>query len=293
MKFKPFFLLKILAISSVMAAENPNTVIQDANLLVQEIVNANYHKESCMHSLQLLKVDPDFFAKLQEEVLDLTETFQPSTVNDQGHVTKWTRPFGIATQYSLLNKTGDFSDFSSDHNRSIKGKSFHHEQRYPNLAKFVSFFPHATNFRINVMGAKSGLSQHEEDICHFHNVNNTPLLRVRFHLPIVTNPDCELFVEGDLYHFDEGMIYYFHNGCVHASQNKDPSNIRIHIVWDMLLTRETYDLMFLRSTGAYMAKVDDVYLPPIGSEPIDPNYASTKRIMDYGTARTITLCQLQ
>ena len=86
-----------------------------------------------------------------------------------------------------------------------------------------------TNFRIHVIGAYSELGQHREGICFIHT-NSQPALRVRFHLPIVTNDQAMMFIEDNYYHFDEKKIYFFHNGCVHATANHHLSKERIHLV---------------------------------------------------------------
>ena len=87
-----------------------------------------------------------------------------SIAGDPGHVTNWTRPQGLVRQFSLLNRSGRFDDFSADHDLTCLGKSFHAADRYPALARLVKGFPHAVNFRINAMAPGARLPPHEEQL---------------------------------------------------------------------------------------------------------------------------------
>ena len=217
-----------------------------------------------------------------------------SSVSSKTHVTNWTRPKGEAYQYSLLNNDGKFENYSRDHNKSIKEKKFHHSDKYPKLAQFISAFPSSVNFRINVFGYNSGLSQHEEDICFIHSLTARPSMRVRFHLPIITNCESNMFVEGDVVHFDEGHIYFFHNGCVHAAENNDLKQSRIHLVWDMLLTEDTFNRMFAKKILLNFAKsIEHPTLDIIGYKKIDSDYPNTPRCISYEEAKLVTLCEDQ
>jgi hypothetical protein len=67
--------------------------------------------------------------------------------------------------------------------------------------------------------------------------------RGRFHLPIVTNPEAYVLLDGDLFHLQEGRLYFFNNGCIHSAINDGETDC-FHLVWDMLLTEATIELMF-------------------------------------------------
>jgi hypothetical protein len=200
-------------------------------------------------------VEESFFAQLRAELEQLTRRYSPSQVSDYGHVTKWTQPFGEAVQFSLLNTSGKLDDPSTDHNLSVRGKSFHHGVDFPRIARFISAFPHALNMRLNGMGKKSGLSPHEENVIHWYGPKRPTrfFARVRFHLPMQTNNQAHLLLDGETFHFEAGYIYFFHNGTVHSANNLGDT-YRYHLVWDMLLTRETYAQMFQGNAGVEFLK---------------------------------------
>ena len=213
----------------------------DSQRLLRDIVRACYHKGG-LRTARLFRLEPGFFAALKAEVLDFVETHKPSDVRGAEHVTNWTKPFGTVYQFSLLNRSGRVDDTSADHDLSLAGKSFHFADRYPRLGDFVAAFPHAINMRLNAMGQKAGLSPHEEHPVRYVD-RKSCWVTTRFHLPVMTNPGVEVLLEGDLYRLEEGSVFYFNNGCVHSAVNRG-GDMRYHLVWDMLLTRETFELMF-------------------------------------------------
>lgn len=196
-------------------------------------------------ALRLFKVKDEFFQRLQAELVQLTERYSPSEVQDYGHATNWTNPFGAAVQFSLLNGSGRIDDPSTDHNLSVSGKSFHYSREFPTIDQFIRAFPHAVNMRLNGMGQKSGLSPHEENVVHWCGLKSPRrfFVRARFHLPIQTNPKALVLLDGETFHFEERYIYFFNNGAVHSANNQGDT-YRYHLVWDMLLSREAFSLMF-------------------------------------------------
>lgn len=211
--------------------------------LLRQLAKANFHKGG-IKCLRLFRVDPEFFDHLAAECLGLARSASASSVSDQAHVTNWTKPYGRAVQYSLLNASGDFADTSADHTHTIHGKRFHRGEAYPTLAKFIAVFGDAISMRLNGLGPTSGLSPHEEHVVHYDPARRAHYLRTRFHLPIETNRGCEMLLDGELFHFEKGYVYFFNNGAVHSASNAG-SEFRYHLVWDMLLTPATYNLMFL------------------------------------------------
>ena len=213
----------------------------DLHLVLQGIRDANYHHGG-IRCLRLLHLDPDFFADLQADVSRLCAAQHPSNVNDPNHITNWTQPSGQVLQYSLLNATGRYDDFSTDHNLSCFGKRFRDADLYPVLGRLIDVLPHTVNVRINVLGPSAELSPHEE-----HSVVRTQLgtvsIRPRFHLPIFTNSGAEIILDDHVYHLEEGSIYFFNHGCFHSAHNRSEQT-RVHLVWDQLLTLEVFDLMF-------------------------------------------------
>ncbi len=280
----------LLALQSLFGHET----FDDPNELIQKIVDANYQKNPEITILQLFDLCPGFFENVSKEVLQLIQENQPSYATNPTHNSYWSHPEGTISQFSLLNVSGILSDYSTDHNLSSKNKKFSHGDRYPNLAKFISLFPDATNFRINILHEKSRFTQHQEDICVSNQVSNKPALKLRFHLPILTNKDAVMLMQGEAYHFHPGTIYFFHNGCIHDGVNISESEPRVHLLWDMLLTKDTFARMFERSISmTSLTKLNDVSLTPVYHVGIDPDYKKTARHYSYEEACQITPCPPQ
>ncbi len=263
------------------------------NALIRQLVDVNYLKTDHPSVLELFEVDKHFFRELSREVFQLMNDFDASLVTEY-HPSNWTNPEGKIEQYSLLNLTGRVNDYSSDHNRSVKGKKFRQAPSYPHLAALISSMPHAVNFRINILSPKSRFTQHQEDICFLHSLTSMPALRVRFHLPIATHNQALMLANGNIYHFEEGKIYFFHNGSVHDGVNQSLSAIRVHLLWDMLLTEDTYERMFNRSIPiSFLNKSVEIEMDPISIIDIDPNYKKTSYKLSYEAAIESSLCPLQ
>jgi hypothetical protein len=205
------------------------------------IRDGNYHAGG-IRCLRLFKLDETYFSELRSEVERLCATEQPSDVRKLDHVTNWTRPRGTVLQFSLLNASGRYDDFSTDHQETCFGKWFHAAENYPTVAHLISTFPDTLNFRINVLGPNARLSAHEEHSI-IRTVTGSVSMRVRFHLPVITSPRAELMLDGWVYHLQPGTIYFVNHGCVHSARNGG-DQARVHLVWDMLLTREAYDCVF-------------------------------------------------
>lgn len=243
--------------------------------------------------LALFRVASAPFATLRAQIEQLCRDERPSQVHEPEHITHWTRPFGDVLQFSLLNRSGRFDDFSTDHDQSCIGKVFH-AAAYPALAGFVASFPHAVNFRINVLGPRSGLSPHEEHVT-IRTRSGTVGARVRFHLPIITTPGAELTLDGHVYHLAAGTLYFVNHGCVHAAANRS-DEVRIHLTWDLLLTRQAFDAMF-GATG-----LPSETFTPIGPGEAVPAPIRIERVARYeriapnvtpAEAATLALCEPQ
>lgn len=195
-----------------------------------------------IHCLTLFRIEPVFATALRGDVERLCLSQLGSDVTNPDHISHWTKPFGEVVQFSLFNASGGYEDFSNDHNLSCFGKQFYGAQAYPTLARFISALPHLVNFRVNLMGSGAGLSPHEEHTI-IRTLSGSVGAKLRFHLPIVTNPCAELMLENRIYRLDEGKIYFVNHGCVHSARNGGDQP-RIHLVWDMLLTAQTFELMF-------------------------------------------------
>jgi hypothetical protein len=209
--------------------------------LLAAIRAADRH-EGGLRFLRLLGVEPAFFATLRGEVERLVADEQPSSVSRPGHVTGWTGPYGDVLQYSLLNRSSRYDDWSSDHDLSCFGKRFRDEERYPALGRLVAELPHLVNARVSVLGPGAGLSPHEEHSV-FETAAGTLAVRARLHLPVVTNPHAELTLDGAVHHLRAGVVHFVNHGCVHAAVNAGRQP-RIHLIFDELLTAEAFDVLF-------------------------------------------------
>jgi Aspartyl/Asparaginyl beta-hydroxylase len=213
----------------------------DAGSVLRAIAAADAHLPG-IRCLRLLEVEPSAFGELREEVLRLCESERPSRVTRPGHVTNWTGPYGDVLQYSLLSRSSRYDDYSGDHDLSCFGRRFRDERSYPRLAELIRLFPHAVNFRVNVLGPGAGLSAHEEHAL-FRTDDGGLGIRARLHLPVETNPAAELVLDGDVHSLEPRSVYFVNHGCVHWAGNGGDAP-RVHLVWDVLLTREAFALLF-------------------------------------------------
>lgn len=205
--------------------------------LVQEIIDADLHLGGCK-SLFINSVSN--FDDLKHDCLQLVADNTPSNVTDKNHRTNWTNPYGEAKQWSLWNDSGLFDETKSINLNNKIERKFHYAEKYPVLNKFINDWPDKINVRINLLGPDSGLNQHEEQILHNHN--DEIVIRIRFHLPLVTNENCYVFLDGEVYNYKEGNIYFFNNGCVHGAINESKID-RYHLVWDCVLTKRTLSIL--------------------------------------------------
>jgi hypothetical protein len=254
------------------------------------IRDGNYHAGG-FRCLQLLRLNEHCFAELRADVARLCHHEHPSDVRADDHVTNWTRPRGENLQFSLLNSSGRCEDFSDDHDLSCFGKRFHLGDEYPSLRRFIEAFPHAINFRVNVLGPGARLAPHEE-----HSIirTRTGLISacVRFHLPIVTNPAAELILGGQVFHLVAGTIYFVNHGCIHSARNSG-SQRRIHLVWDLLLTRESYDATFGGGLAwSIPTEDDDRASSPLRTERMGA-YVRLLPPVDREEAEQLDLCEPQ
>jgi hypothetical protein len=264
----------------------------NSETLLEGIRNANYHKNG-IKCLQLFKVDETSLVQLQDDVERLCRTECGSKVSDAAHITNWTRPRGEVVQFSLLNASGLYDDFRADHDLSCFGKRFHGGGTYPTLALLTDLFPHTVNFRINLIGPGAGLSPHEEHIV-IRTRAGSVAMRTRFHLPVFTNSDAEMMLDGEIYRLEVGTVYFVNHGCVHSARNGGNHN-RIHLVWDMLLTREAFEFMFVEIAPAQpLRRLDEItWVPtPVRRERVGA-YERIAPLVDEDQATRIDWCEVQ
>jgi hypothetical protein len=243
--------------------------------------------------LRLFRLEPAYFDRAVAEVMALVRDETASIAGDPGHVTNWTRPQGLVRQFSLLNLSGRFDDFSADHDLSCLGKSFHAAVRYPALASLVKGFPHAVNFRINAMAPGARLPPHEEQLLVRTRAGAIGM-RVRCHLPIVAAAAAELMLDGEVYHLDPGIIYLVNHGCVHSASNGGAEE-RLHLVWDTLLTREAFELLAATAAPDFPAaqiSAAERIPQPLRTERIGPFVALPAKVLPAEVER-LGWCEIQ
>jgi len=197
--------------------------------------NQAYEHRGGLTMFAIGRIDGAWFQQIRSEVTWIVGSQYSSDVTNSSHVTYWTRPRGTARQFSLLNKTGKSDDFSTDHSMELEGKKL----TFPQLAataRFARLFgPNLVNLRLNGLGKNSGLGAHEE--CPVKAFPNGSLkYKIRFHLPIFTNPDAAILLDGQRFHFEESVLYFFNQSCVHSAVNEGEEP-RYHFVLDCLLDR--------------------------------------------------------
>jgi hypothetical protein len=119
-------------------------------------------------------------------------------------------------------------------------------------------------------------------------------MRVRCHLPVVTETAAELMLDGEVYHLEPGVVYLINHGCVHAASN-DGAGERIHLVWDTLLTRAAFDILAGAATPDFPASriAPAERIPkPLRSERIGPFVALPPRVSP-AEAGHIGCCDIQ
>jgi hypothetical protein len=184
------------------------------------------------------RVKDSIMKEIEKEVNQIIQKHQASKVVNKKHVTNWTKPYGEATQISLFNMSGDTSDFSKDHNISLKDKKFFVVPEAKQLHSILKMFEHSiVNFRLNGMGNNSGLSPHKE----YNIINNQ--YKCRFHLPVFTNDNAWVMLGWKKFWLKRGIIYFFNNGLVHSAGNTG-NETRYHLVWDTILDDKLFNDFF-------------------------------------------------
>lgn len=190
---------------------------------------------------RLLSIEPEAFASIRSEVLTLCADRSPSRVTERGHVTAWVLPYGEVLQYSLYNSTGHSQDFADDHDLTRRGKYFGARAGCPVLGRLVDALPDLVNVRVAVLGPGAGLSPHQEQV-FIRAPDGGVVARLRFHLPVMTDPSATLTLDEEVVHLAEGGVYLVNHGCVHAARNAGDRR-RVHLLWDQVLTPEVFELV--------------------------------------------------
>ncbi len=234
--------------------------------LIRGMVNPNFDRPG-VDCRRLLKVEPNFFAALKSEVLEFVERESSSNMASANHPLKSTGPYGNASVFSLYNHSGDPGDFRHNNSPFIGNKWFAKAQQYPNIDRFLRVFPEKFNFRINLLGNRSGLKPHQVYTIVPSPQRGQQVLLCRFHLPIVTNDSSYVIFRGNYHHFEAGEIYFFNNATVHTACNEG-SGTRIHLVWDVVLTEEAFYNYFVGTPEeTLLTRAADPTVPVLKRQP--------------------------
>lgn len=254
------------------------------------LLSGNYHRGG-IRCLRFFHVLESSFALLISDIEKFRNKNQPSAVAAADHITHWVGYQGEVLQFSLLNGSGRTNDFSTDHNFSCKDKWFFDDLAYPTLSKFIADLPHLINFRIIVLTPGSALPPHEEHI-PFRTQQGTIGARLRFHLPINTNPSAEINLDGQVYHTEAGVIHLINHGCVHTAYNHG-EQARVHLVWDSLLTKELYLFLFDGyGVPSYLRAIKERFVTPVRHETIGAHRRLAPPLSD-ALVENLELCEPQ
>jgi hypothetical protein len=203
--------------------------------------------------MRLHRLSQGYFKRIQDEVSQIMMENKGASVLSEKHPIAWVKAFGDAQSFSLITASGQLNDTSDLLNFDTRRKRFAQADKYPALADFIELFPHTTNWRVNALGPSdgcdakgNGFSPHRAYVLHEvadEAGNAKTAFRMKFHLPILAQTDLvDMHQHDQSYEFELGDVYYFTNGCRHAVENRAPVP-RVHIIWDMLLTEDTFERM--------------------------------------------------
>jgi len=190
--------------------------------------------------LELFACEAQLFRRVQDEATgivneNLTRWLAP------GHPTfdyvqrwdpGWQPKEGSIFQYSVYNSRDDLFFFDEDHHW-FAGRDFN--SRLEHIPEFFRSYFRETelqNFRIQAVAGGGDLGLHRERIIAIPKREHD--YKLRFHLPVVTNPDVRFTMDGQQYIMSEGHVYLFNQSCMHGVCNVG-TNMRVHLVWDCYL----------------------------------------------------------
>lgn len=188
---------------------------------------------------KLFSCEPSLFERVREEVMGLV--MAGGQALETGHPTfdyiarwdpLWQPKPGTVIQLSLFNSRGDVRFFDEDHHW------FAGRRLNPTLKAVPEFFAtyfkesELQNCRIQALTGGGELGLHRERIVGIPKREQH--YKLRFHLPIVTNPGVKFLMDGQTYRMAAGHVYLFNQWCLHGVSN-DSDQLRVHLYWDFYL----------------------------------------------------------
>jgi hypothetical protein len=206
----------------------------ESNAILGKLINGG------IKILPLFQCDRTLFEKLQGEVMAIV-TGHGGQALEEGHPTfdyiakwdpAWRPKAGTIFQYSLFNSKQDFLFFDEDHHW-FPGRRFHPALKYvPEFFRRYFLNSELQNVRIQAIAGGGDLGQHRERIIAIPNREHH--YKLRFHLPIVTNPGVKFIMDGRSYTMASGWVYLFNQWCRHGVANEG-AELRAHLYWDFYL----------------------------------------------------------
>ncbi len=206
----------------------------ESNVILGKLINGD------IKILPLFQCDAALFEKLQGEVMAIV-TGHSGQVLKAGHPTfeyisrwdpNWKPKPGSVFQYSLFNSKDDLLFFDEDHHW-FPGRRFNPMLTYvPEFVRRYLGDSELQNFRAQAIVGGGDLGQHRERIIAIPNREHH--YKLRFHLPIVTNPGVRFIMDGQTFQMKEGWAYLFNQSCMHGVANEG-NELRVHLVWDCYL----------------------------------------------------------
>ena len=190
--------------------------------------------------LELFACDAELFRRVQDESTtivneNLTRSLAP------GHPTfdyvrkwdpNWQAKEDTIFQYSIYNSRSDLFFFDEDHHW-FEGRHFNSQlEHIPRFFRTYFKDTELQNFRIQAVAGGGDLGLHRERIIAIPKREHD--YKLRFHLPVVTNPNVRFTMDGKQYIMEAGRVYLFNQSCMHGVSNKGNS-MRVHLVWDCYL----------------------------------------------------------
>lgn len=188
----------------------------------------------------LFKCDSGLLARVRDEAIAVVR--QNATEGlAAGHPTfdyvrkwdpTWTPKPNTIFQYSVYNSHDDFLFFEEDHHW-FEGRRFNSFLKHiPEFFRTYFRDTELQNFRIQAVSGGGDLGLHRERIVAIPKREHD--YKLRFHLPVVTNPHVSFIMDGENYTMEEGSVYLFNQSCMHGVSNTG-NEMRIHLVWDCYL----------------------------------------------------------
>jgi len=226
--------------------------------ILEGLAAANFHRGG-IRSLTVGRLTPAFFAGLVVDCGRLVEEFPARDVRQRVYRTGFAEAVGEVLHWSLFNRSGDTSDPSADFDyRDLGAKR---ATGGPSIEALCASIPDLVNMRLAMLSPGAALTVHEEHITRQLDGGRVGL-RARFHIPVASTPDARMMLDGELFRYEPGVLYLFNNGCVHDAANPG-SEPRMHLVFDVLLTRRTFERLLGGDPPAWLAQ-DVVETPSLG-----------------------------